>query len=152
MLNRTSHCCSVAKSCLAVCNPMDWSILGFPVLHCLLELVQTYIHWVGDAIQPSHSPLTHFSSYPQSFPASGPFPMNWLFASCSQSIKTSASASVLSMVIQDWFPLALTSLILQSKGLWRVFSNTTVQRHQFFGSQPSLLSNSHICTWLLEKR
>ena len=86
----------------------------------------------------------------QSFPASGSFPMNWLFASCGQNI--GASASVLPMNIQDWFPLGLTGLIfLQSKGLSRVFSNTTVQKHQFFGAQLSSQSNSLIHTWLLEK-
>ena len=142
--------------------------------------------------------------YLQSFPASGSFPMSWLFASGSQSIRASASvlpmniqgwfllglthfisllskglsrvfssttvkkhqfftsggqstrasalASVIPMSIQDWFPLGLTGWIsLQSKGLSRVFSNTTVQKHQFFGIQPSLWSNSHIHTWLLEK-
>ena len=69
-----------------------------------------------------------------------------------QSIRTSASASILSMNIQGWFPLGLTGLIsLLSKGLWRVFSSTTIQKHQFFSAQPSLWSNSHISTWLLEK-
>ena len=88
----------------------------------------------------------------QSFPASGAFPMSQLFASDGQSIRALASASVLSMNIQDWFPLELTSLIsLQSKGLSRVFSNTIFQKHRFFGAQPSLWSNSHIYTWLLEK-
>ena len=75
-----------------------------------------------------------------------------LFASGGQSTRASASASVLPMNIQDWFALGLTGLIsLLSKGLSRVFSNTTVQKHQFFGAQPSLWSNSHIHTWLLEK-
>ena len=93
-----------------------------------------------------------FSSCPQSFPAAGSFPMSQIFASGGQSIGASALASVLSMNIQGWFPLGLTSLIsLQSRGLSRVFSSTTVQKHQFLGSQPSLWSNSHICTWLLEK-
>ena len=91
-----------------------------------------------------------FSSCHQSFPASGSFPMNWLFASGGQNI--GASASVLPMNIQDWFPLGLTGLIsVQSKGLSRVFSNTTVQRHRFFSAQSFLLSSSHIPTWLLEK-
>ena len=85
----------------------------------------------------------------QSFPASGSFLMSQLFTSGGQNI--GASASVLSMNIQDWFPLGLTGLIfLQSKGLSRVFSNTTAQKHQFFSTQP-LWSNSHIHTWLLEK-
>ena len=96
-----------------------------------------------------------FSSCLQSFPASGSFPMSRLFASGDQNIRASALASVLPMNIQDWFPLALTGLIsLQSKGLSRVFSNTTVWKHQFFFisfAQLSLWSNSHIHTWLLEK-
>ena len=80
------------------------------------------------------------------------FPMSWLFASGGQSTGLSASTSVLSLYIPGWFPLGLTALIsLQSKGLSRVFSNTTVQKHQFFDIQPSSWSNSHIQTWLLEK-
>ena len=98
------------------------------------------------------SSVTPFSSCPQSFLASGYFPMSQLFALNGQSIGASASASVLPMTIQGWFPLGLTGLIsLQSKGLSRVFSNTTVWKHQFFGTQPSLWSNSHICTRLLGK-
>ena len=81
-----------------------------------------------------------FSSHLQSFPALGSFPMSWLFTSGGQSIGTSASASVLPINIQDWFSLELTGLILQSKGLKRVFSNTTVQKHQFFSAQLSLWS------------
>ena len=88
----------------------------------------------------------------QSFPASGSFQLSQLFTSGGQSIGVSASASVFPMNIQDWFSLGWTSWIpLQSKGLSRVFSNTTVQKHQFFGTQLSLWSNSHIHTWLLEK-
>ena len=97
------------------------------------------------------SSVTLFSSCPQFFPASGSFPMSWLFTSGGQSIGTLASGSALPMTIQGWFPLELTGLTLQSKGLSRVFSNTIVQRHQFFGVQPSLWSNSHIHAWLLEK-
>ena len=104
--------------------------------------------WCHPTISSSVIP---FSSCPQSFPPSGSFPISWLFASGGQIIGASASASVLPMNIQDWFPLGWTGLILQSKGLSRVFSNTTVQKHQFFGSQPSLWSNSNIRTWLLEK-
>jgi len=93
-----------------------------------------------------------FSSCLQSFPASGSFLMSRLFASGGQSIRDSASVSVPPMNIQDWFPLGLQSWIsLQSKGHSRVFSSTTVLKHQFFGVQPSLWSNSHIHTWLLEK-
>ena len=88
----------------------------------------------------------------QSFPAPGSFPMSRFFTSGGQSIGVSASASVLSMNIQDWFPLRLTSWIsLQSKRLFRVFSNTTVQKHQFFSAQLSSQSNSHIHTWPLGK-
>ena len=98
------------------------------------------------------SSVIHFSSCPQSFPASGSFPMSQFFTSGSQSIGVSASISVLPMNIQDWFPWGLTGLIsLQSKGLSRVFSNSTAWKHQFFGVQLSLWSNSHICIWLLEK-
>ena len=94
-----------------------------------------------------------FSSCPQSFLASGSFTMSWLFTSGGQSIGVSASASVLTVNIQDWFPLGWTGLIsLQSNRLSRVFSNTTVRKHQFFGAQPFLWSNSHICTWLPEKK
>ena len=98
------------------------------------------------------SSVVSFSSCLQSFPASGSFQMNQFFASGSQSIGVSASASVLPMNIQDWFSLGWTGWIsLQSKGLSRVFSNTTVQKHQFFSTQLSLRSNSHIHTCLLEK-
>ena len=105
--------------------------------------------WCHPTISSSVVP---FSSCPQSLPALGSFPMSHFFTSDGQRIRVSASASVLPMNIQDWFPLGLPGLIsLKSKGLSRAFSNTTVQKHQFFGTQPSLWSNSHICTWLLEK-
>ena len=106
-------------------------------------------HWCYPTISSSVVP---FSSYPQSLPASGSFPMSQLFASGGQNIGVSASASVLPMNTQDWSPLGWTSWIsLQSSGLSRVFSNTTVQKHQFFSAQLSLQSNSHIHLWLLEK-
>ena len=93
------------------------------------------------------SSVVPFSSPLQYFPASGFFPLSQFFLSVSQSIRVSASASVLPMNIQDWFPLGLTGWIsLQSKGLSRVFSNNTVQKHQFFSAQISLQSNSHIHT------
>ena len=96
------------------------------------------------------SSVVPFSSCLQSFPASGSYQMSHFFSSGGQSI--GASASVLPMNIQDWFPWGLTGWIfLQSKGLARVFCNTTVQKHQFFGHQLCLWSNSHIHTWLLEK-
>ena len=93
-----------------------------------------------------------FSSCPQSFPASGSFQMSQLFISGGQSIEVSASKSVIPMNTQDWSPLGWTGwFCLQPKGLSRVFSNTTVQKHEFFSTQLSLWSNSHIHTWLLEK-
>ena len=105
--------------------------------------------WCHPAISSSVAP---FSSCPQSFPASGSFPMSQFFASGDQSIGVSVSASVLPMNTQDWSPLGWSGWIsLQSKGLSRVFSNTTVQKHQFFGTQLSSQSNSHIHTWPLEK-
>ena len=104
--------------------------------------------WCHPTISSSVIP---FSTCLQSFPASGSFPMSQLFASGGQSVGASASASVLPMNIQDWFPLAWTGWIsLQSKGLSRVFSNTTVQKHQFLGTQLFLYSNYYIHTWLLE--
>ena len=98
--------------------------------------------------QTISSSVIPFSSCLQSFPAPGSFQMSQFFAAGGQSIRTSASASVLPMNSQDWFPLGLTGLIfLESKGLSRVFS-TAVQKHQLFGTQPYLCSNSHIYTWL----
>ena len=105
--------------------------------------------WCHPTISSSFIP---FSSNLQSFPASESFPRSQFFASGGQSIGVSASVSVLPMNIQDLFPLGLTGLIsLLSKGLSRVFSNTTVQKNQFFGTQPSSQSNSHKHTWPLEK-
>ena len=107
-----------------------------------------------ESVMPSnHLILWHpLPSCLQSFQASGSFLISQLFTSGGQSIGVSPLASVLSVNIQDWFPLELTGLIsMQSKGLSRVFSNTTVQKGQFFGDQSTLWSNSHICTWLLEK-
>ena len=105
--------------------------------------------WCHPTISSSVDP---FSSCLQSFPASGSFQMSQFFTSGGQTIGVSASASVLPMDIQDWFPLGWIGWIsLQSKGLSRVFSNTTVQKHQFIGAQLSLWFNSHIHTWLLEK-
>ena len=104
--------------------------------------------WCHSTIPSSVVP---FSSCLQSFPASGFFPVSQLFTSRSQSIGASASASVLPMNIQGLFPLGLTSLILLSKELSRTFSNTTVQKHNFFSAQLSLWSNFYIHTWLLEE-
>ena len=106
--------------------------------------------WCHPTILSSAVP---FSSCLLSFPASTSFPMSWLLTSGGRSIGASASASVLLMNIQDWFPLGWTGWIsLQSKGLSRGFFNITVQKYQFFSTHPSLWSNSHIHTWLLEKR
>ena len=122
-----------------LCNPMDCSTPGLPVHHQLPEPTQTHVHWVNDAIQPSHtlsspSPLALSLSQHQ-----GLFQMSQLFASGGQSTGVAALASVLPMNIQDLSPLGWTGWIsLQSKGLSRVFSNTTVQKHQFFGAQLSL--------------
>ena len=134
----------VAQWCLTLCDPMNRSTPGLPVHHQLPEFTQTHVHrwWCHPAISSSVVP---FSSCPQSLPASGSFPMSQLFASGGQSIRVSASTSVLPMNTQDWSPLGWTGWIsLQSKGLARVFSNTTVQKHQFFGPQLSSQSNSHI--------
>ena len=143
---------SVAQSCLTLCDPMDCSTPGFLVHHQLPEPGQTHVYqswWCHLTISSSVIPL--FSCL-QSFPASGSFPKSQFFSSGGQRIGVSASTSVLPMNIQDWFPLGWTGWIsLQSKGLSRVFSNTTVQKHQFFGAQFSLQSNSHIRTWPLEK-
>ena len=216
-----THTCSVTKSHPTLYNPMDCSMPGLPVHHQLPEFTKTHVHWVGDAIQPSHSLLhpspsafnlfqhqglfstyTQFSrsvmsnslrphesqharppypsptpgiypnpcplsrgyhptisssvipffSCPQSLPASGSFPMSQFFTWGGQSIGVSASASVLPMNTEDWSPSGRTGWIaLQSKGLSRVSSNTTVQKHQFFGTQLYSQSNSHIHTWPLEK-
>ena len=140
VLFRHCYCgCSVTKSCPTLCNPKNSSMPGFPVLHYLPEFTHTHVHWIGDAIKPSHPLSTPFSSCPQSFSASGSFPMSRLFTSGGQSIGPSASASVLPKNIQGWFPLGLTGWIsLLSKGFSRVFSGTTVWKHQFFDTQSSL--------------
>ena len=139
---------SVAQSCLTLCNPMDCSTPGFPVLLYLPESGQIHLHWV--VMLSNYFILCHpFFFCLQSFPASGSFPMSQFFASCGQSIgaSASASASVLPMNIQGWFPLALTDLIsLLSKQFSRAFSITTVWKHPFFSAQPYLWSNSHIHT------
>ena len=105
--------------------------------------------WCHPTISSSVAP---FSSCLQSFPALRSFPVSWFFASDGQGTGASASASVLPMNIQGWFPLGVTGLIsLLSKGFTRVFTSTRVRKHEFFSGHPSLWSNSHICTWLLEK-
>ena len=130
---------SVAQACPTLCD-MDCSMPGLPVHHQFPEFTQTHVHWVSDAILPTiSSSVIPFSSRLQSFPASGSFHMSRFFTSGGQSIGVSASTSVLPMNTQDWSPLGWTDWIsLLSKGLSRVFSNTTVQKHQVFGTQPSL--------------
>ena len=130
---------SVAQSCPTLCDPMDCSTPGLPVYHQLPELTQTHVHWVGDAIQPSHSLSSPSPLAFNIFPSIRVFSNEQFFASGGQSIGFWASASVLPMNIQDWFPLGLTGwILLLSKGPSRVFSNTTVQKHQFFSAQLSL--------------
>ena len=123
---------SVTQSCLTLCDPMDCSMTGFPVHHQLPEIAQTHVlssRWCHPSISSSVVP---FSSRLQSFLASGSFPVSQFFSSGGQSIEV--SASVLPMNIQNWFLLGWTDWIsLQSKGLSRVFSNTTVQKHLFRG-------------------
>ena len=141
------YCFSVTQLCLTLCDLMDFSMTGFPVHHHLLELAQTHVHWVGHSIISSS--VIPFSSCLQSFPGSESFPMRQFFTSGGQTIR--ASASVLPMNIQDWFPLGWTGWIsLQSKGLSRVSSNTTVQKNKFFSAHFSSYANSHIHTWLLK--
>ena len=149
---------SVAQSCPTLCDPMNLSMPGLPVHQQLPEFTQTHVSWHHElaSSQWCHpaisSSVVPYSSCPQSLPASGSFPMSQLFTGGGRSIGVSASASVLPMNTQDWSPLGWTGWIsLQSKGLSRVFPNTTVQKHQFFGAQPSSQSNSHIHTWPQEK-
>ena len=123
-----------------LCDPINFSILGFPVLHCIPRVWSNTCplsQWCYPNISCS---VISFSSCLQSFPVSGPFPMCWLSVSGGQSIGVSASASVLPMTIQDWFPLGWTGWTsLQSKGLSRVFSNTnSILKYQFFSTQLSL--------------
>ena len=138
---------SVAQSCPTLCDLMNCSTPGLPVHHQLPEFTQINIHRVSDAIQPSH-PVVPFSFCPQSLPASKSFPMSQLFSWGGQSTGISALASFLPKKSQGWSS-EWTGWI--PKGLSRVFSNITVQKHQFFGAQPSSQSNSHIRTWPQEK-
>ena len=139
---------SVAQSYLTLCDPMNCSTPDLPVHHQLPEFTETHVHQVGDAIHPSHPLLSPSPPAPQSLPASESFTMSQLFAWGGQS----TGVSFLPKNTQDWSPLEWTGWIsLQSKGLSRVFFNTTVQKNQFFSAQPSSQSNSHIHTWPLEK-
>ena len=146
-----AHCYSVIKSCPSFWDPINCSMPGLPILHYLPEFAQIHIHWVNDAIQPFHplsppSPSALNASQHQSL-----FQCQ-LFTSAGPGIGASASASILPMNIQGWVLLGLTGLIsLKSTGLSRIFSRTTIWKPHFFGTQPSLWSNFHICIWLLKK-
>ena len=143
------------------CNSMSWKVTLYLTLQSHgLQHARLFCLPLSSKVCSNSDPLSWwccltisssaapFSSCPQSFPVLRSFPMSLLFASGGQS--TGAWASILPMNIQGWFPLGFTCLFsLQSKGLSRVFSSTTIQKHQFFSAQPSLWSNSHICTWLL---
>ena len=109
--DKTFCWCSVAKLCPTLLDPLDCSTPGFPVFLCLPKLAQTHVHWVGGAIQPSRPLLPPLFHLPSIFPASGSFPVIWLFTSGGQRKGASASASVLSMNIQGWFPSGFTGLI-----------------------------------------
>ena len=130
---------SVAQLCLTLCNPMDCSTPGLPVHIQLPEFTWTHVHWISDAMQPSHSLL--FPSLPAFNLSQHLGLFKWVSSShqVAKVIGVPASTSILPMNIQDWFPLRWTGWIsLQSKGLSRVFSNNTVQKHQFFSTQLSL--------------
>ena len=141
----------VIKSCLILCNTTDRSMPCFLVLHHLPEFAQTHVHWVIDAIQPSHPllspspPALNLSYHQGLFQWVGSLHQGAKYWSFSFSIRPSNEYAGLISFRVDWFDL------LQSKRLSRVFSNTTVQKHWFFGTQPSLWFNSHNHTWLLEK-
>ena len=151
----TQHCPSVQFSHSVMCDSLQPHESQHARLPCPSQTPGVYSNscplsqWCHPAISSSVIP---FSSCPQSLPASVSFPMSQLFALDGQSIGVSASASVLPMNTQHWSPLGWTGCIsLQSKGLSRVFSNTTVQKHQSFSAQLSSQSNSHIHTWPLDK-
>ena len=143
------HFSSVTQSCLTLCDPMDCSMPGLPVHHQLPEFTRTHVHWVGDAIQPAH--LCHPLLPPSIFPSIRVFSnesflhISWpKYGSFTISISPfNEYSGLISLGLTGWISLYF-------KGLSRVFSNTTVQKHQFFGTQLYLYSNSHIHTWLLE--
>ena len=139
---------SVAQLCLTLCNHMDCSTPDLPVPSSTPGAYSNSCpssRWFHSTI----TSVIRFSYHLRSFPTSWCFPRSQFFASGGQRIGASVSASVLPMNIQNWFPLGLTGWIsLQSKGLSRVFSNTTLKKHQFFSAQLSSQSNSHIHTWL----
>jgi len=127
-----------------------WLLVTPRTATCQASLSFT-ISWSSLKLMSIELMMPSFSSCPQSFPASGSFPMSRLFPSGGQSIGASTLVSVLPMNIRSWFPLKVTVLILLSKRPSRIFSSATVQKQQFFSAQPSLWSSPHICKWLLEK-
>ena len=139
-LKKYSQFSSVTQSCLTLCNPMNHSTPGLPIHHQLPESTQTHVHWVGEAIQPSiSSSVVAFSTLLQSFPASGSFPMSQLFAPGGQSIGHFSFSISPSNEYSGRISFRWTGWIsLQSKGLSWIFSNTTVQKHQFYSTQLSL--------------
>ena len=141
---------SVAQSCPTLCDPRDCSTPGLPVNHQLPELTQTHVHWVGDTIQWSH---TLSSPSPPAFNLSqhqGLFKWVSSLHQVAKVLEFQLQHQSFQWTLRTDFLLGWIGLnSLQSKGLSRVFSNTTVQKHQFFGAQISLQSNSHIHTWLL---
>ena len=152
-------CCSVLSQ-VWLCDPMNCSTPGFPLLHYLPQFHEEFSHnfslkfmSIESVMLSVHLILHHTLLHlPSISPGSGSFPMSWLIPSDGQIIGASALTLVPPMNIQGWFPLGLTGLISWlSKGLSRVFSSTIVQKHQFCGAQLSLWSNSHIHRWLLEK-
>ena len=144
-------CCLVAHSCLALCNPMDCSKPGFPVLHYLLEFAQTHVHWVSDVIQLSHSlsppspPAFNLSPNRGLFQWAGSLHQVAKYWNFSFSISTPNEYSGLVSFRIDWFDF------LAVQGTLKSLLQHHIRNHQFFGSQPSLWSNSYIHTWLLEK-
>ena len=138
-------------SCPTLCSLMDCSTPGFLVLYSLPKLAQTHVHWVGDAIQPSH-PLSSASPALSLSQHQGLF--QWVSSShqMARVLELQIQHQSFQKILRTDFLLGFTDLIsLQSKGLPRVFSRTTIWKHQFFSAQPSLLSNSHIRIWLPEK-
>ena len=143
---------SLSRVRLTLHDPINRSTPGLPVHYQLPKFIQTHVHRVSDAIQPSHPLASPSPPAPKSLPASESFPMSQLFVWGGQSTGVSASASFPTKKSQGWSPSEWTGWIsLQSKGLSRVFSNSIVQKHQFFSAQPSSQSNSHIHTWPQKK-
>ena len=151
MRMKSVHFSSVTQLCPTLCDSMDFSTPDFPLHHQIPHLTQTHVHWVSDAIQSSH-PLV--SPSPPAFNLSqhqGLFQWVSYLYQVAKVLQIQLKHQSFQLIFRDWFSLGWTGWIsLQSKGLSRVFSNTTVQKHQFFCAHVSLQSNSHFHTWLLE--